>query len=158
MLAVYPNGNRKKLATTLGISRQAVDQRVNKGSAISYSELAKLAADPNANPEAIPLGALEMIASVRAQGSVFDLAARADDWMSKAQQHDGTEDCAQLSVKAVLASFAFMHEDLSLPFRTNATAALEKWRACKRAEMQADLAALGYVDALIAKLSPVEGR
>ena len=152
--AVY-GGNEAKAALKLGITRQALAGR----QAVRYDELAKWAEDPNANPEAIPLGALEVIQSVRAEGDVFALARQADDWMTRAQVSDGAEDCKQLDVKVVLGSFAFMHGTLNLPLRAKAVEALEAWRRCKRAEMAADLAALGYVDALISKLSPTgEGR
>ena len=149
------------IAKELGVSRQAIDRHANgAAAAISYADLAKLAEDPNANPEAVIIGAAQIIESVRAQmaGDTITIAARLDEWMTRAQEHDGREDCKQLDVKALCASLAFMHDRMSLPLRRNAVETLNRWVDCKERELDADLASLGYARALAKKLAPVDAE
>lgn len=156
-LAVY-EGSRKKLALRLGVSRQAIDRHANgAAAAISYEQLAIAAQDPDANPEAVVIGAAQMIETVRAEaaGDTLTIASRLDEWMARAQAYDGHEDCKQMDVKGVVASLAFMADHLTVAFRQKASAILEAWITCKERELDADLASLGYARALRNRLQPV---
>ena len=155
VLATLPT--RKKIATALGISRQAVDHHVNgKSGSISYEHLAKLARHPEANPYAVLSGAAAVIEEVRAQGTCMSTCTeRLVHWLETEQQADGKEDVHQQRLVRVLGSLPFMSANLTLAFRQKATAELDAWEAEELAHVDAALAAIGFARRLRAMLAPV---
>ena len=110
-LAAYA-GNRKKLASRLGVSVQAVDRHASgRAAAISYEQLAEIAADPQANPYSVLSGGAAVIHEMRAKGDAMQLAGRLHDLLHIETERDGKEDCSQERVVGVLGGGTGTHRD-----------------------------------------------